>query len=179
MWEGEEMLPGQHDRQQKFPNIIITKDWILWCGVAASHKSIADNDGFVLRCPLFISKHNTASFDEWVKSNIHYYTVIIQLQTNEAAQLRRREMDVEAEINNERHWDWEHLMQVAEELEIHEPVIANVQYVLPRLLMLPLEILPLALHFHNIVEWSLNLFQTKLEMIVASQVIAHSKRGIN
>lgn len=79
-----------------------------------------------------------------------------------------------------RHWDWEHLMQVAEELVTpwtrHWECITSVgKY----MLMLPLEILPLALHFHYIVEWSLNLFQTKLEMIVASQVIAHRKRGSN
>lgn len=67
-------------------------------------------------------------------------------------------------------------MQVAEELVT--PWICHWDYITSvrkYMLMLPLEILPLALHFHDIVEWSRNLFQTKLEMIVASQVIAHWK----
>lgn len=57
-------MPGQCDLQQKKKQTsLLLKDCIL-CGVAAIHKSIEDNDGFVLRCPLFISKHNTSSSDE-------------------------------------------------------------------------------------------------------------------
>lgn len=112
----------------------------------------------------------------WWVSEKQYpvYTVIIQLQKkNKAAQLRRREMDVEAEINNELPWEKPAMgLRAYYAGSWRTPWIRHWDYITwvgKYMLMLPLEILPLALHFHDIVDWSLNLFQTKLEMIVASQ----------
>lgn len=46
---------------------------------AADSESIQDNDGFVLRCPPFLSSCNITPSDEWLKSNFQF---ILLLSTN-------------------------------------------------------------------------------------------------
>lgn len=55
----------------------LTKDGKLQFDVAADSESFHDNDGFVLRCPLFISSHDITPSHERLKSNFQFYAVII------------------------------------------------------------------------------------------------------
>lgn len=55
----------------------LAKDGKLQFDVAGDSEPFRDNDGFVLRCPLFISSHEITPSYERLKSNFQFYAVII------------------------------------------------------------------------------------------------------
>lgn len=72
----------------------LTKDGKLQVDVAAKSESFEDNDGFVLRCPLFISSHDITPSHEQLKSNFQF---MLLLFTN--WQMRR--------LNHWKEWMWD------------------------------------------------------------------------
>lgn len=107
----------------------LPKDCKLQFDVAADSKSIQDNDGFVLRCPLFISSYDVTPSDEWLKSNFQFTPLLF---TN--WQMRKLNLWEEcvrdcwgyrkSELNNEPYWE--------EVILIFEYVIIRMAFVLLR-----------------------------------------------